>query len=79
MKWESRINVMNEKVVIFAVAVMITLLISLIKHFLTAIFNDNQRSSYSLNIPGSALFNHILSTHYVENSLICDNLCLRNK
>ena len=28
MKWESRISMMNEKVVIFAVAVMLSLLIS---------------------------------------------------
>ena len=68
---------MNEKDLIFAVA--ITLLISLNRHFLTAIFNDKQRSSYFSNIPGCALFNHILSTHYVENSFICGNLCLRNK
>ena len=80
MQFKSRIDPalrMNEKVLIFAVA--ITLLISLNRPFLTAIFNDKQRSSYFSNIPGCALFNHILSTHYVENSFICGNLCLRNK
>ena len=67
---------MNEKVVILAV---VAFLIFLNKLFLAAIFDHNQRSSYFPDISGSALFNHILSTHYVESSFICGNLCLRNK
>ena len=69
---------MNEKVV-QVLAVAATLLISPNKLFLAAIFSDNERSRYFSNTPGSALFNHILSAHYVENVFICGHLCLENK
>ena len=40
---------------------------------------DEERSGYFHIIPGFSLFDHILSIHYTESSLICGLLCLRNE
>ena len=40
---------------------------------------DDERSGYFHIIPGFSLFDHILSIHYTEGSLICGVLCLRNE
>lgn len=40
---------------------------------------DKNRSGFFHVMEGFSLFDHILSTHYAESSLICGSLCLRNK
>lgn len=55
------------------------LLISLKSIFLAVVFIQVVRCSYFSIIPGSVLFDHVLSTHSVESSLICGQHCLRNK
>ena len=68
---------MNGKTAFFTVTA--TLLISSNKLSLAYLFEDTQRSGSFINIPGSALFGHVLSTHYVVSLLMCCHLCLRNK
>lgn len=55
------------------------LLISLKWIFLAVVFTQVVRCSYFSIMPGSVLFDHVLSTHSVESSLICGQQCLRNK
>lgn len=71
------------KMAVFSIGFIIALLTTPNWIFLTA-FNefqpgDNQRSGYFHIIEGFSLFDHILSTHYTESSLICGFLCLRNE
>ena len=40
---------------------------------------DKHRSGFLHVMEGFSLFDHILSTHYSEGSLVCAFLCLRNK
>ena len=68
---------MNRKALLLTVASI--LLISRYNLLLATHFDDNQRSGYFFSFPGSALLGHVLTTHYVQSSLICGHLCLRNE
>ncbi|KAL9973033.1 hypothetical protein ACROYT_G019440 [Oculina patagonica] len=64
--------------------VFITALLTIPNWNFLAAFNeleseDYQRSGYFHIIEGFSLFDHILSTHYTESSIVCGFLCLRNE
>ena len=65
-------------------ALFIVVLLTIPNWFILTALNDlksedKHRSRFFHVMEGFSLFDHILSTHYSESSLICGFLCLRNK
>ena len=58
--------------------VIVILLISKNRLFLASHLDDKHRCGYFINIPGSALFDYVMSAYYVGSSLVCGHLCLKN-